>query len=154
MKYYLILVAMCLAACTQSNPETAQPASAASQVAAQTASQTASAVSPIESLSRSAQNVSGSVRDRYLEMCVSSALQNQVRDEQKVKIAASICECAYDEGVKAYDNNATAFDAAVKNSFDHPDKIDEKLLKVSDDTISACMKKFAPQPATASETKK
>ena len=50
MKYYLILVAMCLAACTQSNPEIAQPASAASQVAAQTASQTASAVSPIESL--------------------------------------------------------------------------------------------------------
>ena len=134
MKYYLILVAMCLAACTQSNPETAQPANAASQVAAQTASQTASAVSPIESLSRS--------------------LQNQVRDEQKVKIAASICECAYDEGVKAYDNNATAFDAAVKNSFDHPDKIDEKVLKVSDDTISVCMEKFAPQPATASETKK
>ena len=142
MKYYLTLVAMCLAACTQSNPETAQPASTASQVAAQTASQTASAVSPIESLSRSAQNVSGSVRDRYLEMCVSSALQNQVRDEQKVKI------------VKAYDNTATAFDAAVKNSFDHPDKIDEKVLKVSDDTISVCMEKFAPQPATASETKK
>ena len=153
MKYLSVLATvLILAACHQNSveqkSEKVQVASAVTASAADgvrpTAAYSASVPNGIESLAKSAQLVSGSVKDQYLDSCVSSALQNHLRDEKSVKTATAICQCAYDSGVKAY-GNVAQFDAAVKNSFEHPDKIDEKLLKISDETIQACMKQQAQQ---------
>lgn len=130
-----------LAACNQSaNSVASAPASAPVQAAS------AASAASITSLAASAPKVTGNVKDYYLQSCVASALQNRPTDPKNMAMAQSICQCAYDAGVAEY-GTAAEFDAAVKNSFEHPEKVDEKLLAISDKTIQACMDKHAPKQA-------
>ncbi len=144
-----VTLVLLLVACNGTENQTTQKV--ASESISPTPKTASSASSPmsIETMSRALQTNSSTVKDQYLNMCVSAALQNRPHDEPSVKAAAQICECAYDEGVKAYDNNTNEFDKAVKESFDHPDKIDQKLLDVSDKTITACMQKFSAEKQKA-----
>lgn len=140
-----------LMACQPQNTTQQQAASATQTVAS--SPQTASAPNSIESLARVAKQFSGNTKDRYLNSCVDSALQNQIRNEQSVKIAADVCQCAYDSGVKAY-GDTTLFETAVKNALDHPERIDEKLLNTTDQSINSCLDAIAPKQAVASDTAK
>lgn len=89
-----------------------------------------------------------SIRANYQQQCVISALNGQATASAAAHEAAyKVCDCVYEEGIKAYGSQAewekyvTQFD---KN------QTDDKLKQVSEKALEVCLTRHHGNHATAS----
>ncbi len=120
--------------------------------------------SAVQAASAAAASAPANIHDAFTASCVNSALQGRPDVAEKPEnraLAGSICQCVYDEGIKAYGGKAQ-WESAIAH-FDKPETVDARLQKTVDTAIPMCIKKhvspdaasgipsaFASNPAAAS----